>query len=63
MEFLFCMTAAPVLQVADAAGWDTLNTVSLGTQDGDVHSYTTGSEEAACTAPRSGKNADNCSIV
>jgi hypothetical protein len=40
-----------------------LSSVSLGTQDGDAHPHSTGSEKAACSAPRCGQNADNCSIL
>jgi hypothetical protein len=40
-----------------------LRSVSLGTHHGDGHPHTTGSEEAACSAPRCGQNADNCNIV
>jgi hypothetical protein len=39
-----------------------LSFVSLGTHDGDVHSLTTGSEDAACSTPRRGQYA-NCSIL
>jgi hypothetical protein len=38
-----------------------LNSVSLGTHDGDDHPHATGSREAACSAPRCGQNDDNCS--
>jgi hypothetical protein len=40
-----------------------LSTVSPDTHDGDVHPNTTGNKEAACSAPRCGQNADNCSIA
>jgi hypothetical protein len=39
------------------------SSVFLGTHDGDVHPHTTGSEEAACSAPRCGHKADKCSTV
>lgn len=62
-SFLFCMITAsvtccvlryPVLQVAIAA---------VGAQDGSVHSHTTCSGEAACSAPTCGQSAPNCSTV
>jgi hypothetical protein len=40
-----------------------LISVSQDTHDGNDHPRTTGSEEAACSAPRFGQNANNCSIV
>jgi hypothetical protein len=40
-----------------------LNSVLPGTHNGNDHPQTTGSEKAACSAPRCGQNADNCSIV
>jgi hypothetical protein len=37
--------------------------VSLGCHEGDVHSHTTGSEDAAYSTPTCGQNTDNCSIL
>jgi hypothetical protein len=55
---------SPFLQVAIAAGWGTLlSSVSLGLMLGKSTPCTTGSREAACSAPRCGQNTDNCSNV